>query len=163
MNFHENRSCTPPRDESLYESGPRWFVSQEGSRQSYAVPLAFHRLGLLGRFCVDSWCRWGRSLFKQGPKGLRALATHYNSELPSERVISFNSSVLFSRAQFHFQRHRLSPDELADEYCRFGRKFATLVRDHLKREDLQPERDAFFGFNTNCLETIEYLLPAAAS
>lgn len=157
MNLHKTHAPDSPRREPLHESGPRWFISQEGSRQSYAVPLAFHRLGVLGRFYVDSWCRWGRSLFKQGPKGLRALATHFNSELPAERVVSFNSSVLFSRAQFHFQRNRLSPDELADEYCRFGKKFATLVREHLKREHLDPERDAFFGFNTNCLETIEHL------
>ena len=148
----------------MYNSSPsespdatRWIVSQEGSRQSYAIPLAFHRLGLLRRFYVDTWCRWGRSLFKQGPKGLRALATHFNAELPPELVVSFNSSVLLSRAQFHLQRNRFSPDEIAAEYCRFGKKFAELVRDHLRRQDLDPKRDVFFGFNTNCLETIEYL------
>lgn len=135
----------------------RWIVAQEGSRQSYAVPLAFNRLGLLRRFYVDTWCRWGRSLFKQGPKGLRALATHFSAELPPELVFSFNTSVLLSRAQFHFQRNRLSPAEIAGEYCRFGKKFAELVRDDLQRQDLDPNRDAFFGFNTNCLETIEYL------
>ena len=142
---------------SKYPEPTRWIVAQEGSRQSYAVPLAFHRLGLLRRFYVDTWCRWGRSLCKQGPKGLRALATHFNAELPPELVISFNSSVLLSRAQFHFQRHHFSPDEIANEYCRFGKKFATLVRQHVRRLDLDPERDAYFGFNTNCLETLEYL------
>lgn len=135
----------------------RWTIAQEGSRQSYAVPLAFHRLGLLRRFYVDTWCRWGRPLLRQGPKGLRALATHFTSELPVELVVSFNASVLFSRAQFHFQRSRLSPTELADEYCRFGKKFGELVRDHMRRAELDPNRDLFFGFNTNCLETIEYL------
>ena len=149
----------PMDNSALSESpdAPRWIVAQEGSRQSYAVPLAFHRLGLLRRFYVDTWCRWGRSLFKQGPKGLRALATHFNAELPPELVVSFNSSVLLSRAQFHFQRNRFSPDEIAAEHCRFGKKFAELVRQHVRRLDLNPKRDAFFGFNTNCLETIEYL------
>lgn len=135
----------------------RWTIAQEGSRQAYAVPLAFHRLGLLRRFYVDTWCRWGRPLFRQGPKGFRALATHFNSELPPELVTSFNASILLSRAQFHFQRSRLSPVQLADEYCRFGKKFAELVRDHLRRGELDPDRDLFFGFNTNALETIEYL------
>ena len=157
VKLDDTPSIIPPGDLAIREHGLRWIVSQEGSRQSYAVPLAFHRLGLLRRFYVDTWCRWGRPLFRQGPKGLRALATHFNAELPPELVFSFNASVLFSRAQFHFQRSRFSPEELAAEYCRFGKQFAELVRNHLCHEKLDPDRDAFFGFNTNCLETIEYL------
>lgn len=135
----------------------RWIVAQEGSRQSYAIPLSFQRLGLLRRFYVDTWCHWGRSVLKQGPKGMRALATHFHPELPSKSVVSFNASVLLSRTRFHFQKHHLSPEQAAAEHCRFGKKFAELVRDHVQRLDLDPERDAFFGFNTNCLETIDYL------
>ena len=39
----------------------RWIVAQEGTRQSYAVPIAFNRLGKLRMFYVDIWCRWGKS------------------------------------------------------------------------------------------------------
>jgi hypothetical protein len=74
----------------------RWIVSQEGSRQSYAVPVAFHRLNLLRLFCVDTWCRWGRSVLKHGPKGLRAFGTHFVPDLPPELVVSFNTSFFAS-------------------------------------------------------------------
>jgi hypothetical protein len=137
--------------------GFRWIVSQEGSRETYSVPLAFHRLNLLRLFYVDTWCRWGRSLLKRGPKGCRALATHFQPELPPERVVSFNAPVIFSRALFQFRKNRLPPDQVAGEWCRFGEKFARMVRDHLRRQQLSPDRDFFFGFSTNCLETIEYL------
>src|SRR5215469_10691538 len=137
--------------------GFRWIVAQEGSRESYAVPLAFHRLNLLRLFYVDTWCRRGRSLLKRGPKGCRALATHFDASLPPEQVVSFNVPVILSRTLFHFRKNRLTPAQLSDEYCRFGEKFACLVREHLRRQDVSPENDMFFGFNTNCLETLEYL------
>ena len=146
-----------PREAAHESAGLRWIVSQEGSRQSYGVPLAFHRLGALRKFYVDTWCRRGRNILRRGPKGLRALSTHFNAELPSERVVSFNSSVLFARAKLYFQRNGMSLEQISAEYCRFGKHFAELVREELKREELNPDTDAFFGFNTNCLETIEYL------
>ena len=36
---------------------PRWLVTQEGSRQTYAIPIAFHRLGGLRLLYADIWCR----------------------------------------------------------------------------------------------------------
>ena len=135
----------------------RWIVAQEGSRQSYAVPLSFHRLQLLRTFYVDTWCRWGRSLLERGPRACRALATHFSNGLPQDLVVSFNRSVLHSRAMFHVRKSKLSTAELSNEYCRFGEKFARLVREHLEQQRLDSSRDYFFGFNTNCLETLEYL------
>src|SRR5262249_53987408 len=42
-------------------------------------------------------------------------------------------------------------------YCRFGERFARLVCHELSNVSLDPDRDLFLGFNTNCLETIEFL------
>jgi glycosyltransferase involved in cell wall biosynthesis len=72
-------------------------------------------------------------------------------------VISFSWAAILDRAALHFQRRRYSPAELGDHYCRFGRWFARRVREHLKTLELEPQRDLFFGFNTNCLETLELL------
>ena len=138
-------------------SSLRWIVAQEGTRQSYAIPIAFHRLGLLRLFYVDIWCRRGRSLLRHGPAGARALATHFNAELPSDRVVAFNSAAMIDRIRQHFRHGRQSPAELADHYCRFGQWFATKVRNHLEKQELNAEIDLFFGFNTNCLETLEML------
>jgi hypothetical protein len=35
------------------EVGVRWIVSQEGSRQTYGVPLAFEKVGCLRVFYAD--------------------------------------------------------------------------------------------------------------
>ena len=134
-----------------------WIVAQEGSRQSYAVPLAFHRLGALRLLYADIWCRSGRGLLKKGPKGVRALAGRFKAELPAERVVSFNSSAILFKTMQHFQRGRQTPEELGETYCRFGRWFATQVRGHLERIELDPQIDAFFGFDTNSLEAMESL------
>lgn len=135
----------------------RWIVSQEGSRESYAVPLAFHRLNMLRLFYADIWCRHGRGILGRGPGGARALATRFHAGIPSDRVVSFSLAGIFSRAALHFQRPHACPAALANEYCRFGRWFALRVRQHLKNLEVEPERDLFFGFNTNCLETLELL------
>jgi glycosyltransferase involved in cell wall biosynthesis len=140
----------------LHKEG-RWIVAQEGSRQSYAVPLAFHRLHSLRLFYVDIWCRRGRSLLRKGPKGTRALATRFHPEIPPDLVVSFGRAAILTRALDHFRRERLSPTRLAEVYNQFGRWFASRVRGHLESLELDPERDFFFGFNTNCLEALELL------
>jgi glycosyltransferase involved in cell wall biosynthesis len=139
------------------EFNPRWIVAQEGSRQSYAVPISFHRLGCLRLFYVDVWCRWGRSVLRNGTAGTRALATHYTREIPAGCVVSFNRWALLDRVRYHFSRGRLSPAQQFDRYCRFGEFFANAVRNRLKKLELEPDRDHFFGFNSNCLEVLEHL------
>lgn len=135
----------------------RWIVAQEGSRQSYAVPTAFHRLGMLRLLYADIWCRHGRSLLKKGPKGFRALAGRFNAEIPPDHVVSFSPTAMLFKTIQHFRHGRQSPAELGDAYCRFGRWFALRVRNHLKTIELDPQRDKFFGFDTNSLEALELL------
>jgi hypothetical protein len=135
----------------------RWIVSQEGSRQTYAVPVAFHRLGGLRLFYVDIWCRWGRQILRRGPAGSRALATRYNAEIPPDRVVSFSPAAVLDRMKKHLRRSGPTPAQQSDEYCRFGRWMATRVRNHLENVEMDPELDFFFGFDTNCLETLELM------
>jgi glycosyltransferase involved in cell wall biosynthesis len=54
-------------------------------------------------------------------------------------------------------RKRLSQSVLSDYFCRFGRWFAHRVCRHLQGLEVDPSRDLFFGFNTNCLEALEWL------
>jgi hypothetical protein len=135
----------------------RWIVSQEGSRESYGVPLAFQRLGCLRLLCTDVWCRAGRTALRRGPAGARALATRFHAGIPLQKVTSFNSQAVLWRAWQHFRRNARSPGDRAEQFIRYGRWFAGRVRDHLARLPLDRERDCFFGFNTNCLETLEFL------
>lgn len=137
--------------------GMRWIVAQEGSRESYAVPLAFNRLGVLRLFYTDIWCRHGQSILRKGPPGARSLAGRFNAEVPLDRVISFSPAATLFKTIQHFRHGRQTPAELGAAYCRFGRWFALRVRHHLEAVDLDPQTDAFFGFDTNSLETMELL------
>ncbi len=148
----------PPNNETLKkEVVRRWIISQEGSRQTYGVPLAFHRLGKLRLMYTDIWCRWGRSLLKCVSTGTRALATRFNPEIPSERVVSFTPQAALWRARNHLRRQIPNRHTLSEEFNSFGRWLALRVRQHVNRLELDPNRDHFFGFNSNCLETLELL------
>lgn len=48
-------------------------------------------------------------------------------------------------------------EEQYDFHRWFGAAFADKVTRRIQRLPLDPERDCFFGFNTGCLETIDYL------
>lgn len=130
---------------------------QEGSRQTYSVPVAFHRLQVLRLMYVDIWWRWGRSLMRRGPAGARAMATRYHPEIPLDRVVSFTPKAALWRAAQHLRRHIPNRTELSENFCAFGRWLALRVREHLAHIDLDPAQDCFFGFNSNCLETMELL------
>ena len=132
----------------------RWIVAQEGTRQTYGVPLSFQKCGSLRLLCTDLWCRYGRAALRHGTAGARAFATHYDPGIPSEKVVSFNSRAVLWRAWYHFHRASMSPDELAEVWIRYGHWFACRVRDEISRLRLDPKRDVYFGFNTNCLETL---------
>jgi glycosyltransferase involved in cell wall biosynthesis len=139
------------------QSSWTWIVSQEGSRESYAVPAALNRLGLLRRCYVDIWCRWGRNLLSHGPSATKALATRFHPGIPDDKVISFGFEGVLRRSMSDLHRNRLTSSQLSDRYCRFGTWFAGRVRESLKRAEPQPDKELFFGYNTNCLETIEWL------
>lgn len=130
---------------------------QEGSRQTYAVPVAFERLQALRRMYVDIWWDWGHSLMRRGPAGARALTTRYHREIPRDRVVSFTPRAALWRAAQHFRRHIPTRGELSEDFCAFGRWLSVRVRQHLAKVDLDPALDCFFGFNSNCLETLESL------
>lgn len=142
---------------SKLDTGIRWIVAQEGSRRSYAVPVAFHRLDLLRFLYVDIWCRGGSALLKGGPPALRALANRFHSEIPRDRVVSFSPSAITRKAAQHLRSGAIAREELGHFYCDYGEWFGSRVEKHLRSVDLEPDQDLFFGFDTNCLEVIEML------
>jgi glycosyltransferase involved in cell wall biosynthesis len=118
------------------------------------VPLGFERLGRLGLMYTDLWCRWGRSVLRHGPSGARAFAGRHCGGIPGEKVVSFTPGAVMSRVRYHFFRSRMNTEDHAAEFLRFGSWLATSVAEDLGRRDLDPRRDVFFGFNTNCLEAL---------
>ncbi len=130
----------------------QWTVAQIGAREHYAVPRALFLENKLRRLYTDLWCRHGSSILKRGPHTFRSFAGRYHPGLPSKFVTGFSVAAMLRRRN---QSTRTDYEEYADE----GKWFALRVRDHLARERLDPNRDAFFGFFTGCLETLEYLAP----
>jgi len=136
----------------------QWHVAQLGAREHYAVPRALARRGALAQFYTDAWCRWGRSVLRQGPDLLRAFANRYHHELSSGLVTAFSGRAIWNVARRRLlERHRPS-SALADYHVEVGRWFASRVRDTLKRDmHLDTGRPAFFGFSTGSLEVLRYL------
>jgi hypothetical protein len=132
----------------------QWTISQIGARQHYGVPLGFHYLGHLKSFYTDLWCRWGSRSLRQGPTSLRSFAGRFHIDLPSDKVHSFNIQSIYNR----FQGPKIRETELIyREFLRYGTLFGRRVTQHLEKQSLDPVVDAFFGFNTGCLETLEML------
>jgi len=137
----------------------QWIVSQIGSRQHYAVPRGFAAMGQLKRFYTDAWCpsalrRW----LLRGNAQMRAFATRWHADIPAACAVSYNFRAI--RDAIHYSR--LGPaatrQQMHVEYLRVGQQFDRSVARHLRRPGrVEPGRDAFFGFNTGCLETIRLL------
>jgi len=135
----------------------RWIIAQEGSRETYSLPLAFYRIQQLRLLYVDVWCTRGRNLLRRGPAHARALATRFHPEIPSELVKSFTIGSTVRRAWLRLRQRKLSRTQISLADCEFGRWFAPQICRHLKNQELDPAVDHFFGFNGYSLEILEYL------
>lgn len=139
----------------------RWTVSQLSAREGYAAGRAFAAVGRLRRLYTEAWCRYGAGLLRHGPAACRAFAGRFHAAIPSDRVTAFTGRVLggkllraaglSARAKCQF-----------DEYLRVGAWFDGLVARRLRREQLDPAADAFFAYDTGCLECLRLVAGAGA-
>ena len=91
--------ATPDRGHSAAQ-GPGWICCQLGAREHYAAPRALERLGVLDRLLTEAWV---------DPSDWSSLTPstrwrdRYAPDLPSARVVSWNSSAaafeLFARCR----------------------------------------------------------------
>jgi glycosyltransferase involved in cell wall biosynthesis len=135
----------------------RWIVAQEGSRRNYSMPVGFNRLGLLRQLYTDIWCRRGASALKKGPRLARALAGRHHAEIPSARVVSFFTGAILRKTSGMARQTRGSREAVGHVWCDYGAWFAGRLRRHLETIELDPRQDAFFGFDTGCLEALQLL------
>lgn len=133
----------------------RWFVSQIGAREHYAVARAFHRAGQLACLYTELWCCCGRGLLACGPAAARALAARQHPELPAGKVVRFTLGYAVNRLAARWRR-RAGRLAVFEEYNDIGAWFARRVAAALEREDLGAG-DAFFGYDTGMLETLPLL------
>ena len=131
----------------------RWIVSQIGAREHYAVPRAFYAQQRLRMMYTDVWAPAGLR-WLGGPQALKGLASRYHPDLPSRQVVAFTMRTLF---EAFCGVKRQGFEAVYKEYVRAGITFAQRVENHIRRQTLVPRTDAFFGFFTGCLETLEFL------
>jgi glycosyltransferase involved in cell wall biosynthesis len=136
---------------------PNWIVSQIGAREHYAIPRSLNRRGHLRNFYTNVWCRFGRSILQRGPKLAQGLAGRFDAELPPSKVVSFTLGSFLEGCRGFFARRAQRNEELYQEYAREGAWFAKRVQRHLERQPLDPDRDIFFSYSTNALESLAFL------
>ena len=121
---------------------------------------ALNERGELKRLYTDFWAG-ENPLFQRAPGPLRSLATRRHPDVAATKVTAFNSATLGAATQSFFaaKLNRRSSGVETDyrEYERGGRDFARRCVRDLARRGVSAERDAFFGYNTGCLETLRWL------
>ena len=130
-------------------------VSLIGSRQHYAVPRAFQRAGVLRAFLPDIWVhpRAGQLLSRYGGRTGKRLAGRFHDALDRETVKPIGGSWCYNL----IERLPALRGNLYEFYCRQGRAFSRGVNRELRRMELDPREDVFFGFSSACLETLLFL------
>ena len=134
---------------------PSWIVSQIGARQHYAIPVGFQQRDQLRLLYTDLWAGPARRLLARGPSAARAFAARCHPALPRSKVVAFTARGLLDMlAQRGSGR---SVEQTHHGWLATGQWFARAVAADLARRRLDPAADAFFGFNTACLETLQHL------
>jgi len=110
--------------------------------------------GSLRALYTDIWCRRGRGLLSHGPLFARAVAGRFHPQIPSRKVTSFSTGALVQSLR---SRQARSVRSRYLDYARVGEWFCRRVNQSLLQVQLISGVDAFFGFNTACLETIQLL------
>lgn len=139
-------------------SGLRWFCSQIGAREHYAIPQVLHRRGKLAALYTDFWAGplINKLALGTGTATGRSLAARCHPELANAPVVAWNMPALLGELG---SRRQLKREPAVGPYYGFvktGRSFAIRVREKLKsRNDLDSE-SVFFGYDTGALETLEW-------
>lgn len=141
-----------------------WLVAQIGAREHYAVARAFEQRGALERLYTEFWSgdspliNRARHSPRTGP--LNALLNRHHSHISSDKVTAFNAPTLGTSA-LDLVAARLGRERSIEadytEYLRVGKKFARRTISDLSRRRIDPQRHAFFGYSTGCLETMRWL------
>ncbi len=132
----------------------RWLISQIGSRELYACPLSFERLGVLRYFYTDFWCSHFRGTLSKMPAPIWGLARRYQPELPSKKVISFNTQSLLLETRQYLKAKSTSGD--VPHFLKVGARFAKDVAKAMSKLELDPARDIHLAFSTGALESLQY-------
>ena len=132
----------------------KWFCSQIGAREHYAVPRMLHRDGRLATLYTDFWA----GPFVRGmarvttAKSLRSLAARFHSDLADASVVSWK----FRSLAWESGARRQERNRLYDGFAEIGQAFAICVREALKRRKDFDSDSILYSYDTGALETMEW-------
>ena len=146
---------------------PQWFCAQIGAREHYAVPRVLHQSGRLATLYTDFWAgpatRAAAARWNSG--ALRSLATRWHQELSDggrkSGVHSWNLRALWWEMILRRQKTG-NPGRSAagagpyHAFIELGRRFATCVREDLKRQKNLPPGAIFYAYDTGALEAFAW-------
>jgi len=137
----------------------QWICAQIGRREHYAIPRALYAAGALNCLLTDFWAGiFTQQLSRIFPsKALRSLATRSHEELPSGLVKSWNLQALAWEIQLRRMEQNGSLRGRYLGYCKVGNRFTRAAIQALKNRRNLPENGVFFGYDTESLETMEFL------
>lgn len=138
------------------ESDREWVVAQIGARQHYAVARAMAARNRLFQLFTDAWCSRGHSLLRSLPDPFRSLANRYHPDIPRDLVTAYTSRAIWNRLQWRLFRPRTDAARF-QHHVDVGRQFTQNVLRDLKRSSADPEDLVFFGYDTGCLEVLDWL------
>jgi glycosyltransferase involved in cell wall biosynthesis len=131
-----------------------WFCAQIGAREHYAIPRALQQAGCSVQLYTDFWAG---AMFRRLSVGrLRALRArcHPDLETGGATVIkSWNGRALFWEKQLRSIVAKATPYH---GFIEVGRRFATRVREDLKRQKPLPSDSIFYAYDTGALEALEW-------
>lgn len=153
---YERGFSTSPTPRS-HMSSRHWIVSQIGAREHYAIPRALHDRDRLRQLFTDAWCGWGHSLLRHFSDPIRSLANRYHPDLPRPAVTAYTLDALAHRIRSFFNSVEPGSPAYYAHHRRIGARFARKVRRTLEAREANFDQSVFFGYNTACLETLEYL------
>jgi len=133
-----------------------WIVAQITAREHYAAAVCRQRQGRLRRLYTDVWAGGAAAWLSRGPRALRAFASRRHPEIPRDKVTWFPIRAGVERLRSAARPARDSR-ELHLRYIEEGRWFCRAVNRHLEDFPADPDRHAYFGYDTGCLETLRVL------
>jgi glycosyltransferase involved in cell wall biosynthesis len=106
---------------------------------------------------TDAWLRHGHFLLARGPTFLRALGTRFHPDIPSSLVTAFTASSVIRRARRDLFVRPRGDEEVYQWDLNYGAWFDRVVCRQLERMSVRPDQDAFLGFMSGALRSIQLM------
>jgi glycosyltransferase involved in cell wall biosynthesis len=135
-----------------------WMCCQIGAREHYAVPRVLHQSGKLACLFTDFWAgpMIKRAAAATSCGSLRSLAARFHPGVADASVTSWNTSFIIREATRKLRSRSSGSRRQYNDFLQAGRRFASGVRDCLRKRHTWPEKPVFFSYDTGALEAMEW-------